>query len=52
MLLFELFNAAVAMPVPSAFEVDVICGIKATNLSLQHIFWLEERREHSMKAAS
>lgn len=45
MLLFELFNAAVAMPVPSAFEVDVICGIKATNLSLQHIFWLEGREE-------
>lgn len=43
MLLFELFHAAVAMPVPSAFELGAIYRIKATNLSLQHTFWLEER---------
>jgi len=56
MLLFELFHAAVAMLVSSAFELGAICRIKAMNFRIQHTLWPEERggerSKHSMKAAS
>lgn len=56
MLLFELFHAAEAMLVSSAFELGAVCRIKAMTLSLQHTLWPEEKggekSKHSMKAAS